>query len=1026
MNKFLASIYPFIICVIALSSLPAQGQNNPTPEDQITLLEEQYETADSESTLFEIDKLLQSENDLDSIDLAKLYLLKGKVFDKKDQLQYSNQSLQNAYAYLPAKDTLSQLAGNILYLRGFILHDLRQGDEAVHVLQKCLEIRKKYAEQNPTALANTYYHLARAYTRRVTTYEKTVIYADSAIQLYETIENPPSEWMRTHMIKGLAQDGMNELRASLKSYRKAQELAARFPNDLKALTNLYLNLGNYYIRIDDDVLSELNYNKALNISLEVNGEKHFKTNSIRGNLATVKSNLKKFDEALKISKEILATNISLYGELDEDVAFSYNNLANIYSTMEEDETALTYFKKAEAIYQQVLEPISFDMAVNYLQLGESYNRIKKYEEALDCYDKTLNIVEQILGPDHILNAACHYYKASVLTNVGKYEEALEGYEITKRKLGYKDDDWSLVKSKSKAADLFFSIAQNYSYWHEASGEKKYLDLAKDNNDKALDLMWTARNEFESKESGDLLMSKYRRSFQNTLLTLMQLDVSVNEELANDMFSLIDAVKSNQLKDAILTKKAIHFDHVPKEIKDKESDINAQIYYIENELNTVLREKADSVKHIAQLETDLSKAKLRHNELMKSISLNHSSYFNLKYDQQNATMQMVQKELLQENEMLINYFIDRNYLFAIGVYRNGYVTDSLSIEPEFNAELSQYLDVLKFGNQSDFSEQARYLYSSLLGNLIDKIETPIEGLIIIPEGKLCFLPFEALMIDDRTFVNEKYHIRYGYSAKILLQQRNHSEAQEQRILAIAPEYENANPHPEDEYFTVLVRSGEYALPGSLKEVQNINSILPTTLLTKEDATESHFKSKAPNHKVLHLSMHGLVDEKYPLDSRLIFGSSEDAEDGLLHAYELYSMNLNADLAVLSACSTGEGKLEIGEGVQSLNRAFTFAGVNSTVMSLWKVPDASTEIIMSAFYENLKDGMTKGKALQKAKKTYLENEVIPERRHPNYWAGFILAGSDDPIEFTSELNFYYLLIPALLIGFFFFFKKNKPIR
>jgi CHAT domain-containing protein len=182
-----------------------------------------------------------------------------------------------------------------------------------------------------------------------------------------------------------------------------------------------------------------------------------------------------------------------------------------------------------------------------------------------------------------------------------------------------------------------------------------------------------------------------------------------------------------------------------------------------------------------------------------------------------------------------------------------------------------------------------------------------------------------------------------------------------------------------------------------EVEEINHLFTGQSHIGNLATEAAFKSEASKHSILHLAMHAHTSDENPMYSRLIFqqGASEGGEDGMLYAYELYNMNLQAELAVLSACETGTGKLQNGEGIMSLSRAFKYAGCPNIVMSLWQADDASTKDIMVQFYQNLKLGKGKAGALRHAKMEYLKNSEM-NKSHPFYWATFVLAGDGKPLE------------------------------
>jgi CHAT domain-containing protein len=203
----------------------------------------------------------------------------------------------------------------------------------------------------------------------------------------------------------------------------------------------------------------------------------------------------------------------------------------------------------------------------------------------------------------------------------------------------------------------------------------------------------------------------------------------------------------------------------------------------------------------------------------------------------------------------------------------------------------------------------------------------------------------------------------------------------------------------------------------KEVANIHQMMGGLQFLSEAATEKAFWQHAPHSRILHLAMHSSLDVENPLFSTLVFSqANEDTldtqNDGFLHAYELYQMNLNADLIVLSACESGYGKLLQGEGMMSLARSFQYAGSKNILMSLWQVDDKSTSDLMMQFYKNLDRGLPKDEALRKAKLNLLENSPF---RHPCYWAGFILSGDDLPIR-HRKINRYVLAFFAivLLIG------------
>lgn len=160
---------------------------------------------------------------------------------------------------------------------------------------------------------------------------------------------------------------------------------------------------------------------------------------------------------------------------------------------------------------------------------------------------------------------------------------------------------------------------------------------------------------------------------------------------------------------------------------------------------------------------------------------------------------------------------------------------------------------------------------------------------------------------------------------------------------------------------------------------------------KSAAEDRFKSELSkgSYRFLHIATHGFADEKNPALSGLIFSTpdSSSEEDGVLHAEEMFNLKVNADIAVLSSCESGIGKLYKGEGMLAITRGFLHAGVSNLVFSLWKVSDKQTCALMVEFYRNVLKGKKYQNSLRQAKLKMLEdkNSAIPY-----YWSSFVLVG------------------------------------
>ena len=146
---------------------------------------------------------------------------------------------------------------------------------------------------------------------------------------------------------------------------------------------------------------------------------------------------------------------------------------------------------------------------------------------------------------------------------------------------------------------------------------------------------------------------------------------------------------------------------------------------------------------------------------------------------------------------------------------------------------------------------------------------------------------------------------------------------------------------------------------------------------------------------------------------LFLNPSNENDGILHTYEIYNLELTSQLVILSACNTAQGKLVKGEGIQSLERAFQYAGSPAMISTFWTVDDASSSLLMQSFLKNIKSGEAKDEALQNAKLHYLQN-ARPEARSPYYWSSFKLTGNTRPLSNSSSWFSWWALGSISLIG------------
>jgi CHAT domain-containing protein len=292
---------------------------------------------------------------------------------------------------------------------------------------------------------------------------------------------------------------------------------------------------------------------------------------------------------------------------------------------------------------------------------------------------------------------------------------------------------------------------------------------------------------------------------------------------------------------------------------------------------------------------------------------------------------------------------------------------------------------------DRNDAGRKLFDALVKPVLDAMPARPKHLMIVPDGALFELPFQALSSGD-SFLAEKCLVTYATSASLLkaaLDESNRPDRPrpERTLLCFA------DPDFAGRSWQAALR-GERGiltqLPGTLREAEALRDLIPdAAIFTGTAAQESAARIEAKRYRYVHFATHGLLDDTSPLYSALAMASppADSQEDGFLEARELSQMTLSADLVVLSACETGRGTVRPGDGVMGLLWATTVAGAPTAVVSQWKVDDQATADLMKEFYSRLKRGVPRGQALREAQLVLIRDG---KHRDPFYWAAFILAG------------------------------------
>jgi CHAT domain-containing protein len=315
--------------------------------------------------------------------------------------------------------------------------------------------------------------------------------------------------------------------------------------------------------------------------------------------------------------------------------------------------------------------------------------------------------------------------------------------------------------------------------------------------------------------------------------------------------------------------------------------------------------------------------------------------------------------------MLEYVVGDRAIYLFAITREETRVFTLAIAPDQAGR-----DVARFRQQIatrdlGYGVSARALYRTLLAPAAAALRGK-STLVIVPDGFLWQLPFQALQPAAGRHLLEDVAVFYSPSLTVL-----------REMTRAAPQAHPTSPR--------LLALGATSLAAGQREVAGLRGMYGaahTTTLLAAEADEEVVRREAPNYDVLHLAAHGVFQAQDPMLSYLAL-----AKEGKLEAREMMSLDLHADLVVLSGCETGRGGIGNGEGLIGMSWALFVAGSPTTVASQWKVDAASTSEMMLAFHANLRRNGAKARALQQAALSVMRK---PEYRHPFYWSGFVMMG------------------------------------
>ncbi len=856
-------------------------------------------------------------------------------------------------------------------------------------------------------------------------FDSSQFYLDKAIEITDDkISDKDSILLNLYNSKGNIFYNLGNYDDAYKFYKRTLEIGRKRFGDESILTGKgFHNVGLIYYRWGDAGKAMEYFKKALSIWLKALGPKNQYIAYCYTNIANVLYFKGDIAEAVKYDEKALQIWKEHLGENHPFVAYSYTNLSSSYQYLGRFKKALDLARKSLAIRMHHSEG-NIDLAESLASVGNIYTDMKQFDSAYYYLDKSRALQRLSKYKNHLAIATNYVNFAELSLKQNLYSKSINYYDSA---LTY---TYPQIHSISSPDEVNYQEIPRDKVFFTSLTEKagayyqKYLNFSHDKDDllnSLLNYQIASRafdysnSEYLRDESKFLLSKKLSDINGQGLETAYQLyQITHNNKYKKIAFEFAERNKARVLFEAINESEVENYANIPDSLLILEKNIKSKIAFYITKLQEAKEDNDSSL--IAENANKIFEIQDKYDKLKDTFEKEYPEYHELKYAKNVVKVSTLQKELKKDNALL-EYYIFKDKLFVFTVRKNNFYLTQKKLKYPVNDLVKLFRYSLLNLDFEGYLKESYNLYKILIRSSRFYLEN-VSKIYIIPDGILNYLPFETLLskriklqtpdFSSLPYLIKKYDISYHFSASLLAKMKLHKQKIiDKRFIGIAPVFDDTDKDnkrinnlidsvliTQNNVRSIVVGKKKYsALPETEREVKGITDLF----LSKNKHAEYYLRDKAKEdllksdkieqYSFIHLATHGFINEEKPNLSGILFTSERKGEDGILYANEIYNLNLNADLVVLSACESGLGKIIKGEGIIGLTRGLLFAGAKNVIVSLWQVADKSTSELMIEFYRNILNGEGYSSSLRNAKLKLIKDGKYS---YPLEWSPFILIG------------------------------------
>lgn len=964
-----------------------------------------------------LDSVINMSGLIDSLDRGIFFArrelgnLAVKESDLPSAVQIHEALLQDLLRMRPEADSMIGMASDALALSKFYQGDLPGA------LESSESARDYYLKWNsPTSPALAYCENTQGIIHMyMSDYEESILHFEKSLMLLEELyepDHPNVIQIRTNV--GVLYSELGLYWKSIGVHRQNLPFLENLPPS--AHLNGLLNMGSSLMAVEDYGESLRYFQQGEQLLEQYPDLKEESLSYIQNQTSVIYEELGEMPKAIELSSASIQARQALFGADSYKLIVDYFQQGGLYQKLGLVDSARWYYEKALIISDEYSGINSLRSGFARQLIGELSVEEDNWRDALLQFESSQQILNSIGAQS--AETDVFNWMSTAYRELGLLDSALLAHQAAWA-ISFPDLPWSesppasvlkkwqlphLIEQFREQGKTLLAMAQ-------AQDDQVYMEAALTCFETSLASIDSQQRYYRAQNSKGNLVRNNHDLFELAIDNATKLfQKTGSDTFLEKAWQFSERSKALMLREHLTGIEALHFSGVPDSLIEQEQYYRQRLSFLSSPTDSVNTSVSDSMKEV------IFQLGEGYRELLSTLEREYPDYYALKYNTGFVSSEEV-LDKLYTRQALISYFWGKDNLFIFKLWDDELTLLTIPRSESIDTSLDQWLAYISAPPVAGAPLMEPGILSHLSEQILPELNERVDELILIPDGKLGYLPFESLVegeIDKADFRDWPFLIRskiinYSSSATLWLE-GEFDESDYAEYAGFAPSFSGTLASSD--------RNNLQSLTFNVKEVEETAALLEGESFTSELASESRLKNLDDEFRVLHFATHAVADELVSAQSRLYLAGDSTGEDGIVGLNELYGLSIHSPLVVLSACQTGKGPILEGEGVMSLARAFQYSGANRVVASLWPADDEASYKVVSSFFAELQKGRNTAKALQISRNQWLD-EAPSFQCHPYYWSGYILIGDSGHIllEVNRGLPWWEIFI-GLMVSLFLF--------